>query len=438
MKSKLLDKQVTEFKQLFLLVLGALLALVARFPFSSAEDIINARENINSGQRIDFWGAFSPWFFTRVQGELWEETYAFVFTLMIFSGALLTLRVLAGNTEKSVKALLPFFLIYYCSMLFALDFSRDGSLLAFFWIGFGVYLVYHQSSNYILRKMLLVLALLLFSISLSFRPWMTPTLIIFIIVFNLLSRGQRIRRIPSKSLAKVCITLLIVPIIVELTSGSLLKLNKSYPEQQVIIMDLASIGCLSSNPNISIKALTALTPIAVEPRVKKIDICSQYYPSSVGSVLFYPENWGNISSAVQLIDVNAEDTYQKIRSSWLDLLLTYPKDFIQIKFFLGSQWLLAGDSNLWRGSPLQVLLLSPLSITRELRLFSGLFVLMLLIGLAIYKREKSLYVGLLFFYISSLSLLTVAFTGDNQRYLVPFSMISLLTISCKKIIQESK
>jgi len=420
------------------LLFGLIFALIARFPYESAEDILNARENIRNGNRTDFWGAFSSWFFTRVNGNFWEETYALAFGLIILIGAHLLLKSLTDFSELKIKAFLPFSLIYYCSLIFALDFSRDGSLLSFSWLGCGLFCHSQTLRNKIAQRVALTGSILSFLLALLFRPWMAAVFVIFIIIFNLYFGSARASRLSLKGTCVASLFILVMPISTDLATSSLLSLNRSYPEQQVVIMDLASIACLSSNPNVSGEALEALSPIIEGSPVRKTVVCSQFYPSSVGSVLFYPENWGNVASAVRLIGVNEQTTYETIRKSWVSLLTSHPKDYIQIKVLLGSQWLLAGDSNLWRGSPLQIFLVSPLSIARELRLFSGLFVLAFLIGLAICNRRKSIYLGLLTFYLSSLTLLTIAFTGDNHRYLLPFSIMSFLVVVCERITLESE
>jgi len=423
-------------KQKTSLFVGVILALIARFPFTSAEDIENARTNLFHGERTDFWGSFSPWFFTRISGRFWEETYAAMFALMIFVGALLILKTLTGFNRTPKLIFFYYLAAYYISLLFALDFSRDGALLAFFWFALGVFSISQNVKSQKLKKFLLATSIILFSLAFSFRPWMAPALVIFMATLKYLPLGQIFGRKYFRKIAGFCVPLLVLPVGIDLVSNALLKLEKSYPEQQVLIMDLASIGCLSSNPYLSGEALKALSPIVNESPVRKARVCSQFYPSSVGSLLFYPENWGNATSAVRLIGVNEQTSYEKVRSSWVRLLTSHPKDYVQMKILLGSQWLLAGDSNLWRGSPLQIFLASPLSIARELRLFSGLFVLSILIGLTICNRKKSIYLCLLVFYLSSLSLLTIAFTGDNQRYLLPFSIMSFLAVACERITQE--
>ena len=66
------------------------IAFLSRYPFSGAEDIANARENLLAGQRTDFWGSFSPWFFSQIASDNWEILYGLLFaSILVISLALI-------------------------------------------------------------------------------------------------------------------------------------------------------------------------------------------------------------------------------------------------------------------------------------------------------------------------------------------------------------
>ena len=64
-------------------------SFIANFPFSGAEDVINARENFDSPSRNDFWGGFAPFFCSLIPSTLLsaDTTYALIYLLLIGSGS---------------------------------------------------------------------------------------------------------------------------------------------------------------------------------------------------------------------------------------------------------------------------------------------------------------------------------------------------------------
>jgi hypothetical protein len=200
-----------------------------------------------------------------------------------------------------------------------------------------------------------------------------------------------------------------------------MNLQKSYPEQQVIILDLASVACLSPVQTSQDLALNALEPVSKLPNLSRQMLCGSFYPQSWGPLVFYSEN-----APLRLIKVNEESTYKAIRSAWLELIITQPQQYLQIKVFQFTQLFFAGDSIQLIPEQLRQFPLIPYEALKALRLFSFLPIFLLFSWITFSSRHsinqflcRSIYLS----YLIAISLVTIAFTGDNQRYIAWLALL---------------
>jgi len=131
-------------------------------------------------------------------------------------------------------------------------------------------------------------------------------------------------------LALASIFLVLGPLSLDTGAKTTMNLKQSYPEQQVMILDLASIVCLSPEKDSHIKALDALLPISRATGLDREKLCGQFYPQSWASLTFYsnPED-----PALRMIGVGDSATYAEIRNSWINLISSKPIQYFQIKIF---------------------------------------------------------------------------------------------------------
>jgi hypothetical protein len=209
-------------------------------------------------------------------------------------------------------------------------------------------------------------------------------------------------------------------------------MRQSYPEQQVMIMDISTIACLASERMVSDKALLAFQTITRNEPLTKSTLCSQYYPASWASVAIYGAKDGE-SSAVRTLQIGETLSYSKFREAWFNLISSEPSSFVQAKLLLGSQLLLAGESPKIRIKNIRQSLQLPFEILKAIRLFSIIPSLILIFAFGVFLRRKNvidyqIILGVLGFYLIAITLVIVAFIGDNQRYILPFTLISLLLL----------
>jgi hypothetical protein len=133
-----------------------------------------------------------------------------------------------------------------------------------------------------------------------------------------------------------------------------------------------------------------------------------------------------------MIEPSNEELYSSFLKKWLSLVAMNPAQYLQTKIMLSSQLLLAGDSRVTEDQFHKKLLLSPLTILRDLRLFSVLpFLILILLSTWFWRKSLSKVEAsaILMFYLFGVTSVAISFIGDNQRYLIPISIVTgLLTL----------
>ena len=166
--------------------------------------------------------------------------------------------------------------------------------------------------------------------------------------------------------------------------------------------------------------------------LKKNALCSQFYPQSWASVVFYGARDGE-AAAINMIDPGQNLKYSNFQRDWISLISSRIPSYLQTKLMLGSQFLLAGESPRFRPVTWKSILQSPLEISKMVRLYSFLPILLLFLFLLLRSNPHSRYREFLLsvsaFYFIFIAISIIAFIGDNQRYILPASiMVYLLTV----------
>lgn len=406
-------------------ILITCICLVSLWPFSGAEDIANARQNILDGERTDFWGGFSQFFYVQLgtDAPLWHILLGIIHVALVLIGTLLAIAIIRKNNQSN-SSLWFLLIIHYLATVYCLHLSRDATLLAFLWLGIPLILwgtTLKRNSYYWMAG-----GLLLIIFGLSFRPWLSIAFVplIFAIAHHFKYSKKSLQGILLTSLT--VFTLSIGPLALDLTTKSAMNLKSSYPEQQVMILDIASIACLSPDKVSQSIAIEALTPLSNTSGLNRERLCGQFYPQSWASVTFY----SNPSDpALKMIEVNDIQTYRTIRASWLDLISSHPTQYLQMKLMQLSQLFLAGDSIRIKPSSVLQIPTVPYELLKATRLLSFLPVCLLLAWLTFSSRFKIIdgfRRAIFMSYVVSIGIVTIAFIGDNQRYISWIGLILLL------------
>lgn len=429
MKIPLLEKQEGSLMSSFWLpVLTVGLGFLAKYPFDGAEDVINARNNLISGVGTDFWGSWSSWFFSVIEVQHWEFVYAGLFSLFILYG-LTKLLVLIRIQEKRNTIQILMLLLAFESVLFCLSFSRDGALLSFLWLSLGFGISSLRSRTFY-KQLLAFFSILTLIMAFSFRPWLGVCAPLFLLGFKTyFLRTKIVTKVPS--LLMTVVVLGTSPLLLDQSFHKILNLKKSYPQQQVMIMDLSGLACLSASRDVSDISLNALRILSNQTNITKEILCGQFYPQNWGSVVFYGHR-PDQAPALRMIPVESEIQYREFKEAWKKITANNVQAYLQLKFILGSQFLFAGDSISFQLNSFRDFLNLPLAIGKFLRLFSAFPICLLLIFWIIRKsrRQESRYSAaiVLLSYFLFLVLSVIAFVGDNQRYILSGSIVVYLFI----------
>jgi hypothetical protein len=221
------------------------------------------------------------------------------------------------------------------------------------------------------------------------------------------------------------LAILMSPVFLDVGSKRIMNLTESYPEQQVMILDITSLACLSPEKSIQSAALTALQPISASPGLSREKLCGQFYPQNWASTVFY----SNPSKpALHMIATAERKTYNTFRNSWINIITSRPTQYLQLKLIQISQLFFAGDSFTLSMSSWRELPILPYEILKALRLFSFLPILLLIVALTLSFRDRissSLLYALPSTYLLAIVVVTLAFVGNNQRYISWLAMLLL-------------
>lgn len=424
-----------------LLLLILILAYVANFPFDSGEDVNNARANFQSSNRNDFWGGFAPYFYSLISDRFMDSNlfYAFLYLMLIGMGSFCAHRFLLRNERiyTPFRASLLLFSTLITS-LFALQFSRDGTLLAFVWGSLGLLLWGYFKQK---RILWILISAILFVIGMSFRPWLG--LVSIPLTFFMLARLYDIQQLTFRRILFVIsgsVALLLAPIMVDQAAAKFLNLAPSYPQQQVMIMDLSALTCLSANSSTVEESVKVLELISNAKKLGAAEICESFYPQSWASVVFYQKSNSSLQSPIRMINPSENMLYETFSQGWIRLILNHPKDYVQTKIMLSSQLLFAGDSKGKETRFLNATLMKPLNILRDLRLFSVLPFSFFLFFFTRRRRDSKSQIerlSIVVFYLVGTISVAVAFIGDNQRYLIPICLITTFLLIIQRYENRS-
>jgi hypothetical protein len=286
----------------------------------------------------------------------------------------------------------------------------------------------------------------------SFRPWLS--LAIIPIVF--LSFQNSKIKFAKTATALIAIFIIVTPIIFELTATSILGLKKSYPEQQVMLMDTAATYCYTTNTATGMKAEKALMMFTADPNY-----------ASFACQLYRPDTWLSLTHAINtsstglqvdfsLIRAGDKKNYKILKSTWLDFIISDPVTYLQNKILFANKLFIGSDSrniSIFSAETTSTKILAiyriPYDIAITLHIYSLLAFMTILFLLPIkkylQKRKNGLTidrvtVNLLTAVFIWTALSAIAYIGSNGRYTYALTILSLVIyvshISNKKVLKE--
>ena len=434
MTKGIMDKSFTLMQKSFWpIYLLAAATFFLQLPIFFGEDIINARNNYLTGAKTDFWGGMSTLVYSHIPsiGFRWQIWLA-LFQILITSIGLIKI-IRAGWYNRwnlTIKIV-----IAYSALIFGSQMTRDGLMFSLLIFGYAL-LKQKTVSNP--SKSALIWPILIITFAMSFRPWMSIA-IIPIIFISFLGSKNKPRKIVALGIA---IFIAVTPVIMEISTTKILGLKKSYPEQQVMLMDFAASYCYSNNKSSGTIAEQGLRIFTADPNYPKF-ACQLYRPDTWFS-LTQP---GNVSSEgiktdFWLIQAGDSKNYELAKSTWLKLIVSDPVTYLQNKILFTGKLLIGSDSrniNFISSKTYSQKILSiyriPYDIAISLHLYSIIMCLIVLLLLPFIRflrsKESRLTIDVLtLLLISALvfwaALSSIAYIASNGRYTYAVTLLSLV------------
>lgn len=440
----IISKIKTQLNTIHLL---ALLSVVLQIPGFYGEDIVNARNNYLTGEGTDFWGGISTLIYANVPnlGFRWQIWLA-IFQILLTTAGLL--RILSINKKRTTNYFF-YCLIVYSALVFGSQMTRDG--LMFSLLVFG----YSELIRTIITgkpKKFLIIPILLISLAMSFRPWLSLSIIPIVLIAL-----QKYESSTKKSFSLLVVTFIVImPLAIETFAKESLDLRKSYPEQQVMLMDTAATYCYTSNLESGLRAKSTLALFSNDPSY-----------TNFACQLYRPDTWVSLTQSINassesfevdfsLIQPDEMYKYEVLKAAWVKTIVTDPVTYIQNKILFGSKILIASETrglSILSANSASTKVMAFFRIPFEIALTFHLYSLFALLSLLFFKPVKDFFsrkldsidiektsVYLICSAILWTILSSIAYIGSNGRYTYALTFLSLIIyishVSDKKVLKE--
>lgn len=409
---------------------------MTQLPNFYGEDIVNARINYLDGEKTDFWGGIS----TLVYGHVPNLFFRWQIWLAIFQIASAAYGLAKLFTARVVNNLhaIALVLIIYSSLLFAASMTRDGLMFSLMLLGLAI-LRLNINENKSKSKLLFPLTLI--SIAMSFRPWLSIALLPAIAL--ILSGNE------NKYGKKITVTILLIlsltPLAIEISSSKLLHLQKSFPEQQVMIMDAAASYCYSNNESTNSRAYILLNFFSTDKQFG--DYACNIFRADTWLSLTRKNNLSDPAGSFWLIPAGDLANYQIIKRSWIKLIILDPITYFQNKILFAGKIIVGSDSrnlSILNANGIQEEIAAiyklPFDLFISLHAFSVIAVFSYICIFLLWKKRslRSNFIhidrtlsSVSFSIFLWVSLSTIAYIGSNGRYVYSITLMTLILLMSK-------
>lgn len=427
------------------------LVLFSRWPGKDGEDIVSARANFKSVNPTDFWGGTSSLFY----GKFINFPFDWQTNLIILQISMATIAIiLLAKSQNSVLNGTRKWVIYPIILVilsFASQTTRDGIQFSLILLGISTLIFTCRRKLSSLFKLKIFLSIAILTLGSTFRPWISLSVAILTlgIIFEYgLIDAVRFKKITTSVLL---ILITILPVSLELLISNSTKLEKSYPEQQVMIMDLTAAYCWGTSSISGEISANSLMLFSNERETFLKKICQFYKGDSWVSITknISPSSKG-LTSDFKLISSNEKKTALKVRSNWLSYIINDPITYLQNKLQFGTKVLIAGDSrnirlfnamtekSRWSNKIINTfkgIVFLPYDLCITFHFISIAMVLALWVAV-FYSKIKIVNANslpvinfyLLFFLLSWWILTTFTYIGNNGRYTYTATIITIIAL----------
>jgi hypothetical protein len=418
-----------------------------QIPSFYGEDIVNARNNYLTGARTDFWGGISTLIYAHIPnfGFRWQIWLALI-QVSLTSLGLQKLLLMKNQTRRIyvIKCL-----IAYSAMVFGSQMTRDGLMFSILIIGYATLnsALHNRSSAKVIIGSLAIICF-----AMSFRPWLSVAIIPIILLSFQMSKFTMRR----SAVLMLMMSIAVAPVALEFLAAKSLRLNESFPQQQVMLMDTAATFCYTTNTTTGTNAKKALMLFTSDPNYPKM-ACQ----------LYRPDTWLSLTQAINtssqglefdfnLIRAGDKRNYEVLQSTWIKFIINDPVTYLQNKILFASKLFIGSDSrniSILSAETTSTRILGiyriPYDIAITLHIYSLLAftIILLLLPIKRYlqKRKDGLTIDRVSIVLLSavfiwMALSAIAYIGSNGRYTYALTILSLIIYlshnSDKKVLKE--
>lgn len=407
-------------------------------------DIEIGRNHLLEGTGNNLLGAWSSWFYSIFPNIFVSWHINLVLFQVTLSAIGIFLFIFRSNQRNNLKHQFLLYLISYFIIDFASQQSRDGTMMAFMIFSIGLWRYSTKSKNIksgIAQRLISVTSLI---IAFAFRPWLAFSLLP--ITYLLLKNKSNIEQ-------KMILLLIILvsPIAIENMAFKTLKLDNWYPQQTVMIHDLAATYCWNSSLSTREIAWEGLDPFTTSNKSKS-EFCQAFKPNTWQAVVADGASTDSGFSPLRTVESNNDVEYRKLKDHWLATNFSDPFSYIQNHLMFSTQVLIAGET---RGVSLFSLedkgayeLLNsiwkmPSDLAKTLHLTSPIVALILYVFI---RKKLNGKIGSLqeldmpaFILIAWVGITSIGYVSDNGRYtLAPVLILYLAIVTNTKNISGLK
>jgi hypothetical protein len=411
----------------------SLFTFLLQIPTFFGEDIVNARDNYLSGLRLDFWGGTSTLVYGHFPsfGVRWQVGLALVQISMTTLG----LIIMLGSSSRITQNKGLNFISVYSALMFSSQMTRDGLMFSLLVLGLALLIA---SVGEKLSLNLFCCSLVFIVFSLSFRPWVSTA--VLPILFMIL-RKTRIKKFKLFA-AALAITVLVLPVLNEVVISKSMSLKKSYPEQMVMLMDVATSYCYSNNYETAKNSKIALDLFS-EGEAISSNACNLYRPDTWIS-LSNPQTVSAAGAETDFLLIQPSDwkKFEKLRSIWVDIIISDPVTYLQNRILFAGKLVVGSDSRGFSFFAAESTTEKISSVFRMLyeigitfHFYSVAAVYIFLLCFPIVRYRRAVYSGvtldeLTFTLLASMLiwiiLSSIAYVGSNGRYTYSITLLCLI------------
>lgn len=424
----------------------AILILVAFSAYPGRTALEGGQREIERlSDRSDNWGFITPFIYGGWPEFFGNWRFSLILTQLTFTtlGFLLLYR---GINLGSRKYVFGFLILFFVSAMFSIQLWRDATLFSIAILGLG--LINESFSHTRWQKLIFLssgITLTLFAG--MFKPIFALSLAPLIIWLTW-QRRKKFSAFRNLILAFCIFFTSTTPYLLDTRLSHEFNLQKVYPQQQPILLDLAMNYCWGQGETIRNDAKNLLMPL-LKNGYPVESVCAATNPFRWDDLHSDPKNWEYSSPIIRITGDKSRNVNNLVKS-WIMLILNHPIDWIQVRLLFVGPALVMSNSFVSEDSMRQDqyvigpvmdalwnLLSSIVETIDKFRLTSLLF--LIVCALVTLTRSRSVFTPSdnwrvrnlhfsLFCSTFTWFLAVLTFLAPNGRYVLPYVLINYVLL----------